>query len=338
MNTQSIKTAHNNTSGFSLIELMVAVSISLVLLVGLIQIFISSKRSYNIQDSIARMQENGRYAVELLSSNLRSAGYIGGNADVTTINSTLGLATPDGNCVSNNDGQWGRMIARGVFGINDALTGYNCITPTASTPQNGQYLNGDVLTIRYTTPVNLEPDEPISKRGYGRGYYLKSSPMDGQLQLVNSTTADIDSFFLALTDNPVSYNKVEAYTYYSGFQQADCNGNATPVPTLYRLALSTNGTPQQQEMVRGVENLQVQYGIDDNDDGSPDQYHNANTVADWSQVKSVRLWLLIRDECQSGGYQNNNTYVMGDSDLPVDDNFRRHLYTTTVMLRNNEGI
>ncbi len=330
-----------NNAGFSLVELMVAISISLVLLIGLIQVFISSKRSYNIQNSIARMQENGRYAVELLNKDLRSAGYMGGNADVTTIGGNSAPVEPDGNCVGSSDTQWGRMVARGVFGLNDTLTGYNCINAAGSTPQPGEYLAGDILTVRYAKPTSLISADPVNSRGY----YLKSSPMDGQIELVNSTSVAIDSFFGTLTDTPATYNKLESYTYYSGFQQADCNGNAIGVPTLYRLGLDTNGTPRAQEMVRGVENLQVQYGEDSNNNGSPDQYKNADDVTDWTMIKSVRLWLLLRDECPSSGYVNQNTYVMGDfgeennpPGFTPNDNFRRHLYTTTVMLRNNEAI
>lgn len=323
-----------SNKGFSLVELMVAISISLILLVGLIQVFISSKRSYNIQDSIARMQENGRYAVGLLSDDIRLAGYMGGNADVTAIGGTSAPVLPDGNCVGTNDTQWGRMIARGIYGLNDELAGYNCIVAAGGTPQPGQYLSGDILTVRYAQPTLLTASDSVNNQGY----YIKSSPMDGQIELINSTTRDIESFFGTLTDTPITYNKLESYAYYSGYQQSDCNGNTIGVPTLYRLALDTSGTPQRQEIIRGVENLQVQYGEDSNNDGSPDQYHNANDVTDWRFIKAVRLWLLIRDECPSTGHSNTNTYAMGDSDLVANDNFRRHLYTTTVMLRNNEAI
>jgi len=84
--------------------------------------------------------------------------------------------------------------------------------------------------------------------------------------------------------------------------------------------------------------LQVRYGEDSNNDGSPDQYHNADDVTDWNMVKAVRLWFLVRDECPSGSYQNDNDYEMAGNTFTFNDNFRRHLYTTTVMLRNNEAI
>jgi len=315
--------------GFSLVELMVAISISLVLLIGLIQVFISSKRSYNIQDSIARMQENGRYAVDLLSKDLRLAGYMGGNADVTTI---IGSEAPGNDCVGAADTAWGKMIEQSLFGLNDGLSNYTgCITAAGASPQPNDYLSGDVLVVRYARPTQLLTTDTVDSGGY----YLNSSPMRGEIALlVKDGSIDFDS----IDDSPKTYNKLEAYAYYTGNQEASCNGITTNVPSLSRLFLNNNGTPERQEIVRGIENLQMQYGIDTDNNGSPNQYVNASPGMDWSIVKSARLWLLVRDECPSSGYTNTNTYVMGDSDLVANDNFRRHLYTITVMLRNNEAI
>ena len=62
--------------------------ITLILLGGIAQIFLGSKKSFTIQESLGRMQENGRYAMEVLTQDLRRAGYWGGNADITEITGT----------------------------------------------------------------------------------------------------------------------------------------------------------------------------------------------------------------------------------------------------------
>ena len=336
-----MKTLSPKHRGFSLVELMIAITISIVLITGLIQVYISAKRSYLIQDSIARMQENGRYALNLINKDLRLAGYMGGNADPSIIS---GIAdNPDGLCGSLNDNRWGRMVERGVFGLNDNLTGYaGCIDALGSPAADGDYLSGDVLTVRYSRQTNLTATDMTNDRGL----LLKSSPFNGEIRLVASRQEIVDNNnnFSNLTDTPITYSWLEAYSYYSGAQTADCDGIQVPVPALYRLALDVNGTPTREEVIRGVENLQVQYGVNTNNDGVIDQYLDANNVTDWSQVRAVRYWLLIRDECPgAGGYLNNNTYVMGDSNLDLStpgngDRFRRQLYTNTVMLRNNEVI
>ena len=58
-------------SGFSMVELMIAMVITLILLAGIGQIFLSSKKSFTIQDSLGRQQENGRYVVNALAQDLR---------------------------------------------------------------------------------------------------------------------------------------------------------------------------------------------------------------------------------------------------------------------------
>ncbi len=67
----------NNQKGLTLIELLVALVISLVLMVGVIQLFISNKQSYQLTEEIARMQESARYAAHLIAKDIRMAGYTG---------------------------------------------------------------------------------------------------------------------------------------------------------------------------------------------------------------------------------------------------------------------
>lgn len=61
--------------GFSLIELMVAITISLILLAGVGQIYLSSKTSYNLQDGMGRLQENARFALDIMSHSIGQGGY-----------------------------------------------------------------------------------------------------------------------------------------------------------------------------------------------------------------------------------------------------------------------
>lgn len=63
--------------GMTLIELMIALVLGLVVTSAVIEIFISSKQMYRVQDARARLQENGRYAIQHLTNNIRSAGYSG---------------------------------------------------------------------------------------------------------------------------------------------------------------------------------------------------------------------------------------------------------------------
>lgn len=67
--------ASNRQQGFSLVELMVALTISTLLMLGLVEIFGSARASYNLQEGLARLQENARYANSFIARNLRETGY-----------------------------------------------------------------------------------------------------------------------------------------------------------------------------------------------------------------------------------------------------------------------
>jgi type IV pilus assembly protein PilW len=70
-------------SGFTIVEIMVALVISLILLLGVIQIFMASKATYTMQSGAARLQENARFALDFMS---RSLGMAGGPSVVNAIN------------------------------------------------------------------------------------------------------------------------------------------------------------------------------------------------------------------------------------------------------------
>ncbi len=136
--------------GFSLVELMVALVITLILLAGIGQIFLSSKKSFVVQDSLGRLQENGRYAMETLEQDVRRAGFWGGNADITAIEDH----TPGGARMATRwppmtapvrMSNWARMLTHRIFGKNDTRTGYTCLP--ADTVHKG-----DILVLRYAAP------------------------------------------------------------------------------------------------------------------------------------------------------------------------------------------
>ncbi len=65
-----------NQHGFTLIELMIAMAISLLVVLGVYEIFTSQQKAYNVQDQVAEMQQNGRVAIDMMTREIRMAGYI----------------------------------------------------------------------------------------------------------------------------------------------------------------------------------------------------------------------------------------------------------------------
>jgi type IV pilus assembly protein PilW len=319
--------AHNNCHGFSLVELMVALVITLILLAGIGQIFLSSKKSYTLQNSFSRMQETGRYAMDTLTQDLRRAGYWGGNADITAIGGTQAHFAEDGNCGSGNI-NWAFMLDKKVFGLDDDRTNYTCLPATTLPSQ-------DILVVRYAAPWQVGG---ITTPAFeGNQIYLRSSLFEGRL-FEGSDNADATNLIPAAA--AVRTSELVSRVYFINPATATgtekCGGGA--VPSLFRLGLA-NGVPTVEEVAYGVENLQVQYGIDTPpQDGSVDSYVNANsdpTHAMWDQLVAVRIWLLVRAECPDFDYTNTTPYTMAGVTLPAfNDNYRRKLYTSTVRLRN----
>jgi len=334
MSTCYIHTGHfRRCRGFSLVELMIALVITLILMAGVSQIFLGSKKSYTIQESLGRMQENGRYAMETVLTDLRRAGYLGGNADIgEIIDNTPGgvsngnkTASEDGTC-SNSNTNWARMLESPIFGRDDNRTSYSCL------PADSTHV-GDILVVRYAAPWVIGG---ITTPTYDNDqFYLRSSLFEGRLfrgQDEGNSNNKIDDAAAVRTSELVS----NAYFIHisDNSDASKCPGS-NAVPSLYRMALR-NGTLSAEEIAYGVEQFQVQYGLDTTSDGSVDTFVDAPAFssAQWDQVIAARIWLLVRAECPEPGYTNGNTYIMGNVSPTPNDSYRRQLFTSTVGLRN----
>jgi type IV pilus assembly protein PilW len=314
-----------HSGGFSLVELMVALVITLILIAGIGQIFLSSKKSFTIQDALSEQQENGRYVMDTLAQDLRRAGYLGGAIIIQPTSWSLPVTTGSDICAAGNT-NWGRMLGSPIYGLNDTATGYNCIS---------NYLQGDVLVVRYAAPWavgGITTPSIVAGR-----LYLRSNPTypkSARLFLGGTQPAQLP------TDRDA---EVIAHAYYIRNSSHPCTNTGTTVPALFRVSLDDSGHPgTPEEIASGIEQLQVQYGVDTNGDLAVDQYLSADAVSNWNQVVAARIWVLTRAECPETGYTNTNTYDMGDFSFKptaVDpkDHYRRQLYQTAVKLRNRIG-
>jgi type IV pilus assembly protein PilW len=292
--------------GFSLVEFLVAMALGLFLLTALVEILLSGKEFFNSANNLSRLQENGRVATSLLVTDLKRAGYMGGNSNVPNIFGSAGQVTAAVSCAAGNT-SWGRMVAQRIVGIDDSIAGYACIP-------NATYLRGDVLAVRYASPW-------ISGALMPNQLYLRSSLFDGKV------FAGVDEALPAndVPDEPNSVHDLIAHAYFVGDSGRTCNGQA--VPSLFRARLNINGQPLVEELLPGVEHFQAQYGVNG-------QYIDADAVVDWDDVITARFWLLIRSECPETGFTDARTYTLGDQNYVTNDSFRRQLYSSVVMLRN----
>jgi type IV pilus assembly protein PilW len=322
---------------------MIALVIGSVLIAGAGKILISSKRNVEAQLNLQQIQENARYALDLISRDLRRAGYLGGLKSITAIEGTSTPLEPDGTCPPGNT--WGRMLARPLFGLNDTNGEYACIP-------DGDYLRGDIVVMRYAHPV------AVMGALSDKQLYLRSNASSGTL----FTGSESDSNQIA---EPSMVQKIITRAYYIRLSTTLCPDGSKP-PALWRETLDSNGHPAAEELVAGVEQLQLQYGVidfDPDDDMKSDavsyRYMDADRVTDsewnapfasasewreWLELTSnsavhstvllARVWLLVRATCTEPLLTNSRTYAMGSHHYAVDDHYRRQLYSTTVQLRN----
>ncbi len=311
---RKMTSSKSRQGGIGLVEIMIAMVLVAIMFNGLMEIFLSSRQTYSATDNLTRLQENGRTTVDLLVAGLRRSGYLGGNSDPTAIGGSAGQVAGAASCITT-DTTWARMIDQPVFGLNDTRGGYNCI--------DNAYLRGDILTLRYASPWTVPTASMVNTK-----LYLRSSLFEGKIFLGSNKASNLNVVF----DTPQRQHELLAYSYYIADTGRTCGGNA--IPGLFREALDVNNRPVAEELIAGIENLQVQYNVGN-------QYVDADviTLANWDNVISVKFFVLVRSECPETGFTDSASYVLGDA-FPANapytpnDGYRRTLYSTVVALRN----
>jgi type IV pilus assembly protein PilW len=340
MNTAQTHTASmpRQQRGLTLIEMMTALIIGSVLLAGLTQVFVASRQGYKLSESLGYLQESGRLALYTITDDLRRAGYWGGNADVTSFaGSSVALIEPvaaNFNTCPTSDTTWARLLQQRAFGLDESAGTYACVPNSGA----GKYARGDVVVARFADASQLDP---VANPLNANSLYIRTSLFEGRLFAGSDQANPLNA--ISLTNGPVGVHALTAHGYYVADSGATCDG--TSVPSLYRITLGDTGSPEVQDIIAGVEDLQVQWGVDSDGDGVPNQYLDAdNITATWwnwpgfpsaNTVISARVYVLTRAECPDPTYTNDQSYTLGTKVVSGgNDHYRRQVYSATVALRN----
>ena len=324
---QRMNTSYRHDAGVTLVELMVSLAIGSFLMIGAVQIYSQSRQAYVINDSIARVQETAQFAMDTIEADLRMASNFGRNSRGDTIEgrSLPADSNPDALIIDGACGaDWILDLTRPVEGDNN-----NYVLPCAATGTGGAQANSDTFTSRRTTVAAtvLEP---------GR-LQIQSTRLQGQVMV----DGVIPPGFNALTSET---HDLLVNSYYVAASSALIPG----VPTLRRKTLGVaGGLPQitDIEVAPGVENMQLQFGVDMDGDNTVDRYVNpGDPVIDpasvgWvptASVMTARVWLVVRSIAMEQGIVDLTDYEPGDVDLGVpNDQFRRLMVSKTILLRNS---
>ena len=307
-------------AGVTLVELLIAMTIGLVLIIGATQVYVDSHTAYAVNETTARLQENARYALSVLEPDIRMSGNwgltnvsdgIGGKALPTDVQLPLGGAGAT-TCGVNLP----LLLGFPVQGTNASYAATCAAGDATVLGNNAAMPNADTITVRRASAITVPP-----------------ATASGPLRICSTRTSgllvtDITGTFCQGVDTRI-YNLI-VNLYY-----VDQSSSQAGVPSLRSKALNgpaactAPASPlpcfQDDELVPGVEDLQVQYGVDltagiGATGGAASEYLNAGatltnlltSVTAPAQIVSVRIWLLVRSDAPEAGFSDDRIYEYGD--------------------------
>ena len=377
MPTRPTTTRKQRQRGLSLVELMVSLAVTSILMAGLIEVYVGVRRTEMTQEGLSHIQESGRFAMYFLTESAQMTGYVGCLSGMSTDEVTNLLDAPpasfqpeipiqgweaddsapgeisnvdDGvEVVSTGGGDWsssggnvledtnvvpGTDILR-IWGIDSAQEAdINTITPGLATVVNTDVFDvedGDILLLSDCEQANIvqacEVQTLSSPASLNLTLSALCAPGNNLLQNVSVSTEGKAA-------------RLTGTLYYIGKRGDDADNS----PSLFQRQLSSTGAlGPAEELVEGVANMQVLYGenLDNDSRNAADAYVTADQVADWDNVVSIRISLLVESieaellEAPQAFTFNGVVYdgEAGNGDLP-DDQRSRRVFTTTLSLRN----
>jgi len=338
--------------GISMVELLVGLTISLVISLGLFMMVAGTSNAFKVQDDFARLQENGASALRYLVDDIRMAGFYGNGASVASVNlDSLPVIAADNDCGAVVAGPPARPFALDLatpFAVRSDLTPDTVSGVFPCIAKANFYPDSLVIVLRGATGTAAAALD-------GNTLYVQSNPS----QDPNTILFRGDSFAAMKTavqtrsfsngdDAPIF--AYQTHVYYirpcsrpTGGLPAKplCQGSddgGRPVPTLVRQELA-NQKMQETALIEGVERLNMLYGIDSDNDGVADQFTAA--PADPTQVVGGRIFVLVRTDATASGYSDAaKSYDLGGGMTfnctlqAAPCNVRRHVFSKITSVRN----
>ena len=316
-------------SGFSLIELMIALLIGSLLMSGVFNILVGAKQAYRVQDELSRTQENARFAADFIARDLRMAGFRGCRSNLEPLDLVNGETT-----------DWHYNLVQpvqGYRGVANAPTELNA-------PFSNTRHDPDSIAV-----LSVNPDQAISIDSVSDGELMLTQTHDFELgSTLFAANCDSSALFQVSSDSAGKAVKYEpSGTLNPELAELDHGGAVMPlvarayylstdingVPGLYRAQLGTNGTLINEELVPGVEDMRVYFGIDTDADQVPNQYLRAGgSDFDPNQAISVQIHFLLRTLIEPDTQAKPYSFD-GTSFTPDDGHVRREI-ALTIGLRN----
>lgn len=343
--------------GLSLVELLVAMALGVFLMSQVIQVMMNGKKTFLLEQELSQIQENARFAVEFISRDLRMAGYTGcvntggtsaaniaNSVNSTTMDFTLGLqgfeheagtstfpgsaenSSVRSNVLPNTDAiRIGRGDSDNEFNVSYHVPS----SATIHLTRTHDMKKGDILVIADETCSQMGILQQTNTNNNNTVSVVGHNPGGG----ANCDKA-LKGNYTCSSGTPVSGaygpgSKMFRYinnTYY--IRESVVGGG---IPALWREPVGGI----DEELVQGVENFQLSYGMDTDADGIANQYLKANQVTgglNWEDVVSVRIALLMRSI--NPVLEAAEDQAKFEKITIAKDRFLRQQVTTTIQIRN----
>lgn len=300
--------------GFSLIELMISMALGLFMMAGVFTVYINTRDSQTMVEDQVAMMDEARFALEVMSYDLRHSGNFGRMNEPQLVDNSLvnGLVANDCNTVAGVD--WTVNALTWIYAYNESTSDgvrdiSNCTTG---------YVSGDILETRYalSEPVTVLRGDKLYINGdvSGSTYFIGATPPDA---------------------TKPSYEAVSNAYYISSYSYAVGDG----IPSLRRVSIQPGPAITDEMILSGVENMQVMIGLDMDDNGTVDTYADPASNVQWLRARSVQIWLVVKSADQQLDLDTAASFNMGGQLVNYpNDGYRRIMLSTVVSLRNSKPI
>lgn len=344
--------------GFSLVEIMVGLTLGVILSIAVIGVYLAQKNLYKTNVSQAAIQSSESAIAALITPTIRNAGYCGCSSILQAVsNLNTGGPAPIGTIGTNPSMIMGYDAAAGT---NITISQVNAANSTQASAWSSSLDSSLVGNVQATSDVVIViggtlGSQPIGVTTINTGSTTMilqnaSGIASGQLAAVSDCAKASVFLVTAVAGTTISHAAgtgaltnatsalVPSYdvgaqfislTQTAFFVARDTSGQSA----LMRATLNQNGTWTLQSLIPGVDTMQVLYGIGTN--GIPTQYVPASGVGNWAQVYAVRLGFLIEGQQGSGTKSPTQYTVLGTTVTVPADNRLRHVYEMTIALRNS---
>lgn len=346
------------TGGFSLVEIMIGVTLGIIISIAILSVYIAQKNIYKTNVSQAGIQNAESAISQLVTPIVRAAGFSGcTNVLRGTSNLNPGGPPPLGTLGTNPSMVMGYGSALGSpITITQANASNSSISTNWSPSLDASLLGkvqatSDVLIVLGAIPgsqpsgvtanttgsssMTVQNATGLSSNQFGAISDCSKATIFAITSLAGTTVSHTSSAGSLTNANSVFSVNYTVGAQFIGLTQtaffvaSDPSGQSS----LMRATLNTGGTWTVQALIPGVDTMKVLYGIGSN--GALSQYVTANAVTNWSQVYAIRIGFLIEGQQGSESFSQTQYSVIGTTVTVPSDNRLRHAFELTITLRNS---